>query len=253
MHVIKHFCSFLLSGMFFIGMPLGILTLNAQSFEVYKFQIENSDKKIGQFKNSEGQVPMVIENVGKKITYVFNDADIVFMVDTMLDAFFNFYYPDRKEPYAIPLKQFLIGNNKVQFYGYHVPTQILYDLNNDSYTKIYFQPTDTLIRWKNKKEATFFSGQCEIKDVQKSYLFIPYFSLGFKQVFPKIVKSPKHRIEWVATYVLKELLFKEQMEEIRKKLTNFSTSHDKIKSFDFKNYFIPDIKESIPFIQKHPR
>ncbi len=82
---------------------------------------------------------------------------------------------------------------------------------------------------------------------------MPYFSFGFKQVFPQIVISPKLRIEWVATYVLKKLPFKEQMEEIRDKLTNVSVSPHKIKSFDIKNYFILDIKETIPSIQKRPR
>ena len=141
----------------------------------------------------------------------------------MVDSYINYYHPQRKEPYSIPMTQYLLGSNKVQFYGYHTQFQILYDLNNDTYTQIQFQPTDTLIHWKNKNEATIFSGQCEIKKVQKSYLFVPMFSFVFSKIYPRVIESPNHRIEWVATFYLNSLPFKEQIEEIRNKLTNLSS------------------------------
>ncbi len=37
------------------------------------------------------------------------------MIDTMVDTYINYYYPQRNAPYALPMTQYLLGSNKVQF------------------------------------------------------------------------------------------------------------------------------------------
>ncbi len=60
-----------LSLMLFIGLWLStfLFPVNAQNlpFQVFKFQIENYAKQLSQLKNEEGQVPIIVESVGKKI------------------------------------------------------------------------------------------------------------------------------------------------------------------------------------------
>lgn len=226
-----------------------LLSVNAQnsSFQVYKFQIVHHTKQIGQYKTNDNQAPPVFEAVSVSNSYVLKFGDWVFMIDTVLDSYLKLYHSPDNKPQEIPMSQYLVGNNKVQFYGYHIQLKILYDLNNDEYIKIQFEPTDTLIHWKNKKEGTFISPHCKIKEVQRSYLFIPKFSFVFSNVYPRVVETPRLSISLVETFYLKNLPFNEQIETIKNKLTNVSSvPSEKIKNFEFKHFFLPQIKDIVP-------
>lgn len=214
----------------------------SSKYVIQNYKEISTKKQLSEYTDhKDGSKHLVVNELVVVIkTYVIKDSSFVFFVDTVQDSYMNLNYTNGKS-YSVPLTQFLIGNNKVQFYGYHTQLKILYSLNNDSYVKINFTPADTVVKMLNKKTGTFLQKRGELEGVQKKQLFIPPFSFGIPHVYPTTIKSPIRTIQFEKQFYLNSLPFKEEIQTIRNKLIEIEKDLDKvqIKESNFKDYFIP--------------
>lgn len=231
------------STIFFLLWVNTIYCTSAQSskYVIQKYHVVYSKKQLSEYTDHKdgSKRPLISELVTVSNRYVFKDSVFIFWVDTAQDSYVNLDYNLGKS-YPVSLNKYLIGNNKVQFYGYHTQLKIVYDLNNDSYVKINYTPADTVVKMLNKKTGTFLQKRGELEGVQKKQLFIPPFSFGIPHVYPTTIKSPIRTIQFEKQFYLNSLPFKEEIQTIRNKLIEIEKDLDKvqIKESNFKDYFI---------------
>jgi hypothetical protein len=216
-----------------------VIAQNKSSYHIPKYRIEYHNRKLT---NNDGSQLLMTEMVTIVDRYVFHEDSMFFYIDSVQDSFIRLIYSTDRKPVEFPLSNYLVGNNKVQFYGFDLQKQLFYDLNNDSFIKYELEREDTSIIWKNKTNGTLYNGQCKIEVSKDKSLHLPPISFFIKNVHPIKIESPKITVQFEKKYHINWLPFKKEMDIIREKLNQVS-ENTSIKKAQFKDYFIPTLDE----------
>ena len=219
------------------------MTQNQNIYQILKYHVVSHNKKLNN-KNDGNQLFMteMFTIIDRYVLY--DNNNMFFYIDSVQDSFLRLIYSTDTKPYEISLKKYLLGNNKVQFYGFDIQKQILFDLNNNIYIKYELQREDTIISWKNKTHGSFFDGQCKIEVSKDKSLHFPPISFIIKNIHPIKIESPKIIVRFEKKHKINWIPFRKEFDLIREKL-NQVNENTSIKKIQFKDYFIPTLDELI--------
>lgn len=209
----------LMSVLFNVG-----IAQNKNSYHILKYRIEFHTRKLT---NNDGSQLLMTEMVTIVDRYVSHDDNMFFYIDSVQDSIIRLIYSTDRKPAELPLRKYLIGNNKVQFYGFDLQKQLFYDLNNDTFLKYELEREDTSIIWKNKTNGSLYNGQCKIEVSKDKSLHCPPISFVMQNVHPVKIESPKITVQFEKKFHINWLPFKKEMDIIREKLNQVSENTDR--------------------------